>query len=52
MLNRKQEELINLSEEFNREIGKYIGESSIGELNRQAFESHRSFLNRLRKLLS
>ena len=52
MLNRKQEELINLSEEFNREIGKYIGESSLGELNRQAFESHRSFLNRLRKLLS
>ena len=52
LLDRKQKELETLSDEFNREIGKYVGASSIGELNCQAFGSHRNFLARLRKLLN
>ena len=35
LLDRKQKELETLSDEFNREIGKYVGASSIGELNCQ-----------------
>ena len=51
MLNRKRTELEALSEEFNREIRKYVGDSSVAELNHQAFESHRRFLDRLQSLL-
>ncbi len=51
MLDQKRKELKELSEEFNREIRKYVGDSSVAELNRQAFESHRKFLDRLQTLL-